>query len=112
MLGPAETPRRRFSFGVSRALSTVVITLHGDVDQPSVEGLTATLRDLLDDQRNRTVVVDMQDVSGVDPSALTLFRDALGWARRRGVAFYLHAPPPAAADRFNAERSFRDIILV
>ena len=112
MLGPAEEPHRRFSFAVSRALSTAVVTLHGDLDQPSVEGLTATLRNLFDDHRNRTVVVDMRDVSDVDPSALTLFRDALGGARRRGIAFYLHAPPPAAADRFNAERSMRDIILV
>ena len=100
------------AFAVSRALSTAVVTLHGDVDRPSVDGLTFILRGLIDDQRNQTVVVDMRDVSGVDPSAVTLFQDAIGWARHRGADFYLHAPPPAAADRLTAERSIRDIILV
>jgi anti-anti-sigma regulatory factor len=57
-------------------------------------------------------LVDMRDVSGVDPSAVTLFQDAVGWARHRGARFYLHAPSPATADRLTAERSIRDIILV
>jgi anti-anti-sigma regulatory factor len=79
------------SFAVSRALSTAVVTLHGEVDQPSIDGLTFVLQGLIDDQRNQTVVVDLRDVSGVDPSAVTLFQDALGWARHRGARFYLHA---------------------
>ena len=76
MLEPAETP---FKFAVSRALSTAVVTLHGELDQPRVEGLTSILRTLIDDRSNRTVVVDLHDVSRVDPSATTLFNDAIGW---------------------------------
>ena len=96
MLEPADT-RPRFSFRVSRALSTAVVTLHGDVDQPGVEELATTLRYLIEDQRNQTVIVDMRDVSGVDPSAMTLFQEAIKWTRRRGVKFRLHDPPSAAA---------------
>jgi anti-anti-sigma regulatory factor len=40
------------------------------------------------------VVVDMRDVSGVDRSAVTLFQDAVGWARHRGARFYLLAIQP------------------
>lgn len=107
MLEPAETP---FKFAVSRALSTAVVTLHGELDQPRVEGLTSILRTLIDDRSNRTVVVDLHDVSSVDPSATTLFNDAIGWARRRGARFFLHAPPPTA-HALTAERSIWEITI-
>ena len=107
MLEPAETP---FTFAVSRALSTAVVTIHGELDQPNVDRVTPVLRNVIADQGNKTVVVDLRDVSGVDPSATTLFHDALGWARRRGARFFLHAPPPVA-DTLTAERSIREIIL-
>ena len=110
MLGSAGGPR--FSFAVSRALSTAVVTIHGEVESPNVEKLTVLLRSVIDDERNQTVVVDMRDVSGLDSSATTLFRDAIGWARQRGASFYLHAPPAAAAGRLTADRSIRNIILV
>jgi ABC-type transporter Mla MlaB component len=84
-----------FAFAVSRALSTAVVTLHGEVDQRSVDRLTFILRGVIDDQRNQTVVVDMRDVSGVDPSAVTLFQDATGWARHRGADFYLQSYFPS-----------------
>lgn len=95
MLEPSDTAT--FSFTVSRALSTAVVTLHGEVGQRSVEGLATTLRYLIDDQHNQTVIVDMRDVSGVDPSAMTLFREAIEWTRRRGAKFRLHDPQAAAA---------------
>ena len=107
MLEPAETP---FKFAISRALSTAVVTLHGELDEPRVEGLTSILRNLIDDRSNRTVVVDLHDVSGVDPSATTLFTDAIGWARRRGARFFLHAPPPTA-HTLTAERSIWEITI-
>lgn len=107
MLEPAATP---FKFAVSRALSTAVVTLHGELDPPNVHRVTPVLRKLIDDQSNKTVVVDLRDVSGVDPSATTLFHEAIGWARRRGARFFLHAPPPVA-DTLAAERSIREIIL-
>lgn len=107
MLEPAATP---FKFAVSRALSTAVVTLHGELDPPNVHRVTPVLRKVIDDQCNKTVVVDLRDVSGVDPSATTLFHEAAGWARRRGARFFLHAPPPVA-DTLAAERSIREIIL-
>ena len=107
MLEPAATP---FKFAVSRALSTAVVTLHGELDQPNIDRVTPVLRNVIADECNDTVVVDLRDVSGVDPSATTLFHDAIGWARRRGARFFLHAPPPVA-DALTAERSIREIIL-
>ena len=107
MLEPSATP---FRFAVSRALSTAVVTLHGELDEPNVDRVTPVLRNVIDDECNETVVVDLRDVSGVDPSATTLFHDAIGWARRRGARFFLHAPPPVA-DTLAAERSIREIIL-
>jgi anti-anti-sigma factor len=104
---PATAP---FTFAISRALSTAVVTLHGELDQPNVDRVTPVLRNVIADQGNKTVVVDLRDVSGVDASATTLFHDALGWARRRGARFFLHAPPPVA-DTLTAERSIREIIL-
>ena len=107
MLEPAARP---FRFAVSRALSTAVVTLHGELDQPNVDRVTPILRNVIDDQCNKTVVVDLRDVSVVGPSATTLFHDAIGWARDRGARFFLHAPPPTA-DALTAERSIRDIII-
>lgn len=123
MLGPTAAPRiggadsairrrPRFSFAVSRALSTVVVTIHGEVEKPSVEGLAVILRSVIEDERNQTVVVDLRDVSAVDPLATTLFRNALGWARQHNAGFYLHEPPQAVAATLTVERSIRDIILV
>ena len=104
---PAATP---LTFAVSRALSTAVVTLHGELDQPGVDRVTPVLRKVIAQESNETVVVDLQDVSGVDPSATTLFHDAIEWARRRGVRFFLHAPPPTA-HTLSAERRIREIIL-
>ena len=100
MLQPSETPQRRarFSFAVARARSTAVVTLHGELDHTRVDGLADIVRNLIDDQRNQTVVIDLRDVSGIDPSVVPLFQDAISRARRRGADFYLHEPPPAAAD--------------
>ena len=41
MLEPAATP---FKFAVSRALSTAVVTLHGELDPPNVHRVTPVLR--------------------------------------------------------------------
>lgn len=95
--GSGSVIRPGFTFAVSRAVSTAVVTLHGNVDASSVEGLAATLRYLIEDPRNETVIVDMRDVTGADPSALALFRDAIEWAHGRGAIFRLHEPPAAAA---------------
>ena len=104
---PATTP---FTFAISRALSTAVVTIHGELDQPGVDRVAPVLRNVIADQGNKTVVVDLRDVSGVDSAAATLFHDAIGWARGRGARFFLHAPPPVA-DTLAAERSIQEIIL-
>jgi anti-anti-sigma factor len=104
---PAATP---FTFAISRALSTAVVTIHGELDQSNVDRVTPVLRKVIADQTNKTVVVDLRDVSGFHPSATVMFYDAIGWARRYGARFFLHAPPPVA-DTLSTERSIREIIL-
>lgn len=104
---PATAP---FRFAISRALSTAVVTIHGELDQSGVDWVAPVLRTVIADRANKTVVVDLRDVSGVDPSATMLFYDALGWARRHGARFFLHASRPVA-DALAAERSIREIIL-
>jgi anti-anti-sigma factor len=115
MLGRGETetptapdptpPPARFSFAVSRDRSGVRVALSGELDQSHVERLTPVLRDLIDDQGNGTVVVDLRDVSGVDPEALELFSTASGWARRHGTSLRLEGPPEGLEVRLPQRRT-------
>jgi anti-anti-sigma factor len=86
-VGP--TTDRQFSFAIRRVGATVVVALHGEFDEPSVAGLTPVLRDLIDDQGNQSVVVDLEGVFSIDPSAARLFRDAWRWARIHRASFGL-----------------------
>jgi anti-anti-sigma factor len=84
-----NTAERQFSFAIRRVGATVVVALHGELDELSVAGLTPVLRDLIDDQGNQSVVVDLEGVTSVDPSAARLFRDAWRWARTHRASFGL-----------------------
>ena len=84
-----------FRFAISRLGPTVVVTVHGKLDQRSTGQLMTVVGDAIHDRANRAVFVDLRDVSGVDSSAAKLFRDASEWALRRGVSFRLYGPPAA-----------------
>ena len=86
MLEVAQTASR-FWFAISRAGADVVVALHGELDQPSVEALRPVIRDLVDYQGNQSVAVDLRSVSYVDPSAEALFRDGVRWAQRHRASF-------------------------
>lgn len=76
--------RRDLTFAVSRALGTVVVTARGTLDAAGSPVLKAVLGDLIDNQGNLAVVVDLHDVTDVDPDCLDIFVTAHGWALMRG----------------------------
>lgn len=73
-----------FTFGVARALGTVVVTARGMIDEVGARTLVHALGDLIENQGNMTVVVDLHDVTDVDPRCLDIFVTAHNWALIRG----------------------------
>ena len=100
--GSTTPPPPRVRFAVSHAASTAVVTLHGVLDDHGGDLLAVVLRGVIDDIRTKTVVVDLRDVSGVEPSAVEVFTAASGWARRKAVGFRLFGPPVALSDMLTA----------
>ncbi|MGH9156921.1 MAG: STAS domain-containing protein [Acidimicrobiales bacterium] len=78
------TPSARFSIAISRALGTVVVTVHGDLDVPGAGHLSSVLADLIDGQGNLAVMIDLHDASAVDASGVSVLASAAERARRRG----------------------------
>ncbi len=83
------------SISVSRALGTVVVTVHGDVDVPGARHLGSVLGDIIDGQGNLAVVVDLHDASAVDGSGLSVFATAAEQATERGAVLILSDPTDA-----------------
>lgn len=86
-------PSPPFTFDIGRSSDAVVVTLHGGLDRSNVAPLERILRDLIDDQGNLQVVVDLRDLSAVDPAAIQVFLAASRWARRHRATFRLYRPP-------------------
>ena len=49
-LGPVQVRSAHFSIAVSRALGSVVVAVHGNLDVPGARHLGSVLVDLIDDQ--------------------------------------------------------------
>lgn len=73
---------------VGRALGTVVVTVHGELDLDGGELLGKLLADLIDGQGNRTVAVDLADAT-VAAGVLVVFVAAAQRARSLGARFLL-----------------------
>lgn len=80
-----------FSIAISRALGTVVVTVHGDLDPPGAKHLGSVLADLIYGQGNLDVVVDLHDASAA--KGLEVFAAAAKQASQRGAALSLCDPP-------------------
>jgi anti-anti-sigma factor len=83
------------SIAIGRALGTVVVTVHGELDTAGTAYLGRILADLIDFQGNLSVVVDLHDTIATDADTVGVFVDAAEQARRRGAALTLHKPPAA-----------------
>ena len=81
---PKARPRSEFSFTIARALGTVVVSARGPLDDRSSRTLRDVLTDLIENQGNMTVVVDLHDMTDVDPACLDIFVAAHGLATIRG----------------------------
>jgi anti-anti-sigma factor len=92
------TAAASFSFAIGRSGHSVVVTLHGELDQASSAPLERILRDLIDDQGNLAVVVDLRSISAADPSVLEVFLAASGWARSHRGSFRLYGPQANVAE--------------
>jgi anti-sigma B factor antagonist len=83
----------QFRLAIRRALGTVVVTVHGDLDPPAAAQLDRVLADLIDGQGNMTVVVDLRDAQAADAGGLSVFIGAAERASRRGGSLSLIDPP-------------------
>ena len=81
---PTARQGSAFSFDIARALGTVVVCTRGTLDDRSSLTLRDVLADLIENQGNMTVVVDLHDMTDVDPACLEIFVAAHGWATIRG----------------------------
>lgn len=84
-----------FSIAIGRALGTVVVTVHGDLDELGARHLGSVLADLIDGQGNLAVVVDLQDTVASENGDLSVFATAAAHARRHGGVLSLSDPPDA-----------------
>lgn len=81
---PTAPQGREFGFDIARALGTVVVSARGALDDRSSRLLRDVSTDLIENQGNMTVVVDLHDVTDIDPACLDIFVTAHGWATIRG----------------------------
>ena len=77
---------------VGRFLSTVIVTLHGEIDRSTAGGLASTLHDLVDGQGNLSVVVDLRDVGHLDPLAVEALISSADRIEGRGGSLRLGNP--------------------
>ena len=91
-----SSSRPAFSVAISRALGTIVVTVHGVLDDRAGE-LRRTLGDLIGQHQNQDVVVDLRDMTVADGTHLKLFMDASNHAREAGGHLALSGPGHATA---------------
>ncbi len=92
--GHKSTPRA-LTLAVGRALGTVVVTVHGDLNATTSPQLAEVLRDLIDDQGNLSVVVDARHLTLSQPDGAAALVVAAHWAQRHGGTLAVaHASDP------------------
>ena len=88
-----------FSLVFSRALGKVIVHVHGALDADTAPALKARLRDIIDDQGNRQVVLDLRKTTGVGAAALLVLADALKRMDDYGGELLLSAPTSAVEEQ-------------
>ena len=86
-------PPAELSVIIGRALGTVVVTVHGTLDGHAAQALKALLRDLVDNQGNRSVAIDLRAASGAHPAVVDVLAALTSSARGRRSSLWLHEPP-------------------
>lgn len=94
--GPeAHDVRPPFSVAVSRALGTVVVSVHGRLDTANAPALHRLLEDLIDGQGNLALVVNAGDMAVGGAAPLAVLAEAVGSAASRGGVLLIADPPPS-----------------
>jgi len=83
---------------VGRFQGTVVVTLHGDVDEDASAALARVLVDLVDGQGNLDVALDLDDVDAIDASGLQALSAAASTIFGRGGELRVACPSGAVWD--------------
>ena len=83
-----------FSLVFGRALGKVVVSVHGPVDARTAPELRDRLRDLIDGQGNRHVVLDLRETTLVDPAGLAALVNAYKGMQRIAGELVLSGPSP------------------
>jgi len=98
----------RSSFTIRRALGTVVVAVHGEIDFEDWLRIDGVLNDIIDAQGNLDVVVDFCEVAYMEPTAMPLIVHAARQARSHGGRLrladracreYFSAGPPEHGDQ-------------
>ncbi|HEX3620986.1 MAG TPA: STAS domain-containing protein [Acidimicrobiales bacterium] len=74
----------RFSLGFSRVDGRVIVSVEGALDGASAPQLRDRLRDLIEGQGNRHLVLDLARTTRVDPAGLAVLVGARGRLRTAG----------------------------
>ena len=91
-----------FSLVFGRALGKVVVSIHGPVDARTAPELRDRLRDLIEGQGNRNVVLDLGGTTCVDPAGLAVFVDAHKRMQRTAGELVFSAPSPDVIRAFRS----------
>src|SRR5687768_4369713 len=95
-----EASRPDFSVAISRAVVTVVVTVHGVLNSASSGQLRQILSDLIHQAAHPDVVVDIRDMTVGDGADLELFVDTSHCARQRGGHLALSGPSEPTFEQF------------
>lgn len=93
---------RTFSLGFSRALGKVVVHLHGRLDADGAAVLRHRLADVIDGQGNRQLVMDLRDLTGIDPAGFKVLVDARTRMMKVGGELVLSGATREMASAFEA----------
>lgn len=83
---------------VSRAMGTVVVSVHGDLDLPASKLLGGVLGDLIDGQGNLAIMIDLRRLRRVDPAGLEVLAHAASALGAHRGSLTLHEPCAAVRD--------------
>jgi anti-anti-sigma factor len=91
-----------FSLLFSRSLGKVVVRVRGTLNARTAPALRARLVDVIDNQGNRSVVVELQEMTAVDNAGLFVLADALRRMDSQGGELLLSGPTPRVHEQLRA----------
>lgn len=91
-----------FSLMFSRSLGRVVIRVRGSLTARTAPALRARLVDIIDNQGNRSVAVELQEMTAVDNAGLFVLADALKRMDDHGGELLLSGPTPKVYKQLRA----------